>query len=182
METGDFNGAPLHIEVRMLHEGDLILDASNSEFVPDVITAFESTDLTTSIGTSAAPHTSLTLHDRPWNGDYIFMINGTQKGQFEIHIFCESDSPTTAPTTAPSMAPSRSPSFSPTTDPTVDPTADPTSDPTRDPTQIPTQNPTVEPTEDPTEDPSTDPTADPTEEPTVDPSSDPTLNPTAIPT
>ena len=84
----------------MPHEGDMTLDTSNSGFVPDLITAYESSDLSTAIATSSDPHTSLTLYDRPSNGDYTFEITGTDKGDFEIHIICELDSSTTAePTT-----------------------------------------------------------------------------------
>ena len=178
----------------MPHEGDMTLDASNSAFVPDLITAFDSSDLSTAIATSTAPHTSLTLYDLPWNGDYTFEITGSQKGEFEIDIICESDSPTAAPTNnptasptdspspAPSSAPSPSPTSNPTTDPTMNPTAEPTADPTPDPTADPSAKPTGDPTIDPTINPTTSPSAAPTVTPSISPSMSPSDSPSAAPT
>merc|ERR1719334_1636410 len=182
-DTGDYNGEPMEIEVRMPYDGDLSIVCSASDFAIKNITGYDSdgNGLTDSDFSAYV----LTVHDLGHGGDYLFIVEGAvgvSSGTYDCTIYCSSDAPTKSPSTEPTTEPTSGPTTEPTADPTVDPTENPTADPTEDPTAQPTVDPTENPTSDPTADPTADPTVDPTSAPTVSPSDSPTESPTAAPT
>jgi len=117
--TGDFSGEPVRIEVRMPYEGDLTLDASESDFDIDEITAYDS-DNAELTDTEDEPSV-LTVRDLSPGGDYTFVIEGEegQTGTFDVTIRCSSDSPTNSPSEDPTKSPTPSPSANPSASPTT---------------------------------------------------------------
>merc|ERR1719385_125283 len=147
-DTGDYNGEPMEIEVRMPYDGDLTMDCSGSNFQIGSMTAYDSDS--NELTDADAAESILTVHDLSHGGDYTFIVDGADgvlSGIYDCTIQCSSDSPTKSPTTDPTE--------DPTTDPTVDPTENPTSDPTVSPSDSPTESPTAAPTSEPTDSPTT---------------------------
>merc|ERR1719385_652291 len=140
-DTGDYNGEPMEIEVRMPYDGDLTMNCSGSDFEIGSITAYDSDgNELTDVDAAAS---ILTVHDLGHGGDYLFIVDGVDyasSGTYDCAIDCSSDAPTKSPTTEPTTEPT----LGPTTEPTLEPTTDPTVDPTVSPTTYPTVNPTVE--------------------------------------
>merc|ERR1719391_838015 len=137
--TGDYNGEPMEIEVRMPYDGDMTMDCSGSDFEIGSITAYDSSgNELTDVDYAAS---IVTVHDLGHGGDYLFFVDGADgvsSGTYDCAIECSSDSP------------SKSPSTEPTTEPTLGPTIEPTPSPTKEPTLGPTIEPTLEPTPSPT--------------------------------
>merc|ERR1719295_2383457 len=157
-DTGDYNGEPMEIEVRMPYDGDMTINCGGSDFEIGSITVYDSDGNALTDADAAA--SILTVHDLGHGGDYLFIVegaDGVSSGTYECTIYCSSDAPTKSPTTEP------------TTEPTLGPTTEPTSEPTTDPTIVPTLYPTTYPTVEPTDDPTSDPTVDPTEQPSTSP-------------
>merc|ERR1719474_2100755 len=178
-EVGQYNGLPVHIEVRMPYDGEMILDLSASDFEIMKITSYDSegVELTNVFESPSV----LTLHELKHSEDYFFVIEGetgVSQGTFDLVIGCSSDAPTQSPSSDPTVDPTADPSADPTASPSRDPTASPSSDPTnapsREPTSDPTEYPTPAPTGNPTPAPTDQPTSDPTKSPTRDPTSSPT--------
>merc|ERR1719385_348336 len=118
-DTGDYNGEPMEIEVRMPYDGDLTMDCSRSDFEIGSITAYDSDgNELTDVDDAAS---ILTVHDLGHGGDYMFTVDGAygvSSGTYDCTIGCSSDAPT------------KSPTEDPTADPTVDPTPSPSAQPT----------------------------------------------------
>merc|ERR1719295_2212501 len=150
-DTGDYNGEPMEIEVRMPYDGDLTMNCSGSDFEIGSITAYDSDG--NELTDADAAESILTVHDLGHGGDYTFIVEGgpyAPSGIYDCAIECSSDAPTGSPTVDPTAAPS--------SPPTVEPTVDPSADPTTEPTLWPTVTPTPEPTTSPTPEPSVSPT------------------------
>ena len=192
--SGDYNDDDLIFEVRMTHDGDMIFDASASDFEITSLEAFN-VEAIDDDGDGI-----ITMTNLEYGMDiYIQMtaVKGTY-GSWTVSVICTSDSPTktpsespsadptvspsTNPSTSPTAEPSDEPSMSPTNEPSTEPTVSPSLNPSVDPTKSPTEEPTISPTTEPTMSPSVDPTASPTTEPSTDPTAAPSTEPTAEPT
>jgi len=104
--TGEYNGEPVEIEVRMPYDGDMTVDMGASDFEIGAITCYDSdgNELTDS---DAAPY-SLTIHDLSHGQDYTCVAeggSGVASGTFDLEISCTSDAPTRSPTGEPTPSP-----------------------------------------------------------------------------
>jgi len=129
---GDYNDAALEFRVRMLFDGEMVFDASNSSFV---VTSLVAVNLATDVdGDGVLTRSGLTR-----NVDYTFELaaaDGTF-GRFDVQILCESAAPTVQPTMVPTLDPTTLPTERPTTDPTVESRGVDTLRPTTEPTATP---------------------------------------------
>ena len=78
----------------MAFHGDMILDATASDFEFGQIEAYNTQDLETVIDTMTNQGTAntLVLSDAAWNDDFSFTLSGPSSGTFDLSIVCESDS------------------------------------------------------------------------------------------
>ena len=149
---GPYAGIPISIEVQLPYNGDLSIDASNSDFSIVSLKGREYKGEATSgqgkvLGTDTDLDGRLTLSNLE-RGDYQFVINGgTDPGTFDVVITCESDSPTKAPSQEPTKSPTDEPTPSPSPQPSDSPSKEPSPAPTPDPTPYPTDQPSLSPTE-----------------------------------
>ena len=101
-KTGDYNGEPITVQVRMPYDGDMTLDASASDFNISEIVAYDSNN---NLLAHSNPFLSiLTVYKLLHFGDYNFTItgaDGVSSGTFDIVIGCESSAPTSIPTATP---------------------------------------------------------------------------------
>merc|ERR1719403_462534 len=137
---GSYSGETVDVEVRMPHDGDMMVDCSASDFEISSITAYDASGnvLTSSDVDSSHSASKLTVLDLTHGGDYSFSIQGAAyitSGTFNCTIECTSDAPSNSPTKMPTLWPTVSPTAEPTESPIEDPTTDsPTTSPTADPT------------------------------------------------
>merc|ERR1719295_906941 len=97
--SGDYNGEPMEIEVRMPYAGDMTVDAGGSDFEIGAITCYDS-DGNELRDADASPD-SLMVHDVPGE-DITCVVEGAAfapSGTFDIVIECSSDAPTKFSTT-----------------------------------------------------------------------------------
>ena len=183
MVSGDYNDDDLIFEVRMAHDGDMVFDASGSDFEIASLEAFN-VEAMDEDGDGI-----LTMINLEHGMDIYIQLSADEGtyGTWSVQIICTSDSPTKTPTDSPSIEPTVSPSVLPTVDPSADPTKGPSASPTASPSAEPTMEPTTDPTEptvspsEPTKLPTTGPTEEPTVNPTASPSTEPTVEPTNSP-
>merc|ERR1719249_151861 len=132
---GSYSGEAVEFEVRIPHDGDIVIDCTDSDFEIESITAYDSdgNQLTDYDETETVAILDL-LH----GSDTTFIIEGAAyitSGTFDCSIECFSDAPSPSPTKMPTLWPTVSPTEDPTGSPTEDPTTDsPTTSPTADPT------------------------------------------------
>eukprot|EP01084_Bolivina_argentea_P166846 289643_1 len=153
------SGDQLIFEVSMPFTGELIFDASNSNFDIAGIEAF--TKLDSYLGSDSDRDGTVSLNPAVV-GDYKFILMGSASGIYHVKIHCVSDEPTVSPTKSPTPYPSKRPSYAPVNHPiTPHPSEGPTPGPsvagaTVRPTDRPTDRPTL-PGAIPTKGPVTDP-------------------------
>eukprot|EP01083_Nonionella_stella_P182923 659571_1 len=140
-------GDQLIFEMNMPFTGDLIFDASNSNFAISGIDA--QTKLGSYLGSDSDNDGVISLNPAVV-GDYKFIMTGASGGVYHVQIRCVSDEPTVFPT----QSPTKTPSYAATNHPTRGPSTEPsvslvTSKPT-DTTGMPTDGPTDRPTKQPT--------------------------------
>ena len=106
-KTGDYNGEPITVEVRMPYDGDMTLDASASDFDISRIMAHDARGKVLADSDSSA--SVLAVYNLTHFGDYNFTITGVDgqsSGTFDILIECTSAAPTRSPTSDPTSSPS----------------------------------------------------------------------------
>eukprot|EP01083_Nonionella_stella_P133644 406307_1 len=84
-------GDPLIFEVRMPFIGELVFDASNSNFAISSIDA--QTKLGSNLGSDADNDGIVSVNPAP-SGDYKFVMVGAVSGVYRVQILCVSDEPT----------------------------------------------------------------------------------------
>ena len=102
--SGDYNDEDLIFEVRMVHDGDMIFDASDSDFE---ITSLEAVDVNV---TDDDGDGIITMMDLEYGMD-IFVEMSAESGAYgtwTVSIICTSDSPTMTPSESPSEMPTGS--------------------------------------------------------------------------
>eukprot|EP01083_Nonionella_stella_P235565 828176_1 len=157
--VGQFNDVPLTFHTSMSFDGELIFDASGSNFVVTDIEAFSK--LGSLLGTDSDHDEVITLPTAVV-GDYKFIMMGQTAGIYNIQVRCVSNQPTPSPTKDPTTT--IQPSFVPTSHPF------PLTEPAQSPTKDPTGNPSYTPTDQPiSTNPSTVPTANPSLSPVRQP-------------
>eukprot|EP01083_Nonionella_stella_P039965 108686_1 len=139
-------GEQLIVEVSMPFAGELIFDASISNF------AIAGIDVQTKLGGnlgSDSDHDGIVSLNPVVVGDYKFVLMSDSTGIYHVQIGCVSDEPTVFPTQSPTQYPTKRPSYAPVNHPArAEPSVSPvTSKPT---TAIPTVLPTDGPTDRPT--------------------------------
>eukprot|EP01083_Nonionella_stella_P133645 406311_1 len=141
-------GDPLIFEVRMPFIGELIFDASNSNFAVSGVDA--KTKLDTYLGSDSDKDGILSVKPAA-SGDYKFVMTGAAVGVYHVQIRCVSDEPTVFPTQSPTKYPTKTPNDAPVNHPTRGPIDGPSAAPvTGKPTVFPTDGPTDRPTHGPT--------------------------------
>eukprot|EP01083_Nonionella_stella_P173711 600018_1 len=157
--VGQFNDVPITFYTSMVFDGELIFDASGSNFVVTDIEAFSK--LGSLLGTDSDHDEVITLPTAVV-GDYKFIMMGQTAGIYNIQVRCVSNQPTPSPTKDPTTT--IQPSFVPTSHPF------PLTEPAQSPTKDPTGNPSYTPTDQPiSTNPSTVPTANPSLSPVRQP-------------
>eukprot|EP01083_Nonionella_stella_P306456 1073452_1 len=115
-------GDPLIFEVRMPFIGELIFDASNSNFA---IASIDATKLDSYLG-SDSDHDGTVSVNPAVGGDYKFIMIAAVTGAYHVQIRCVSDEPTVFPTQSPTKYPTKRPSYAPVDHPiTAHPTRGP---------------------------------------------------------
>jgi len=103
-KSGQYRGQTLQIEVRMPFDGDMTVDASESDFEIKPIVAVDMSNDTAV--NSKGRKGKLTVKDLTRNTDLQFDIDGVdgvETGTYVIEIDCTSDAPTRSPTVEPSI-------------------------------------------------------------------------------
>eukprot|EP01083_Nonionella_stella_P021038 58324_1 len=137
----------------MAFTGDLIFDASNSNFA---ITGIEAFTKLNSFLKSDTNQDGIVSLEPAVPGDYKFILLGNASGIYHVEIECVSAKPTVFPTESPTPYPSKRPSYAPVNHPITPHPTDPSRRPTPDPSAppVPTDaTPTVRPTDRPTDRP-----------------------------
>eukprot|EP01083_Nonionella_stella_P208805 757522_1 len=99
--VGVYSSGQLVFETSIPFTGDIIFDASNSNFGIAEIQAL--TALGTSLGYDSDGDDVVTL-SQATSGEYKFVMVGEEEGIYHVKIQCESDSPTKSPSYAPITA------------------------------------------------------------------------------
>eukprot|EP01083_Nonionella_stella_P145322 455131_1 len=152
-KVGAYNGGAITFESSIHFPGDLVFDASSSNFAIQSIEAFSKLGSSLGSDTNADGIATITVPA----GAYRFVMHGVTAGVFHVEIRCVSDAPTLAPSTdEPSQRqthdPSPRPSYAPVDHPiTMHPSTPPTPGPTQPTTPGPTGTPSKPPTKRPNE-------------------------------
>eukprot|EP01083_Nonionella_stella_P240551 840838_1 len=146
-DVGPYNGVALNFHTTMPFYGELIFNASGSNF--DVIEVEAFTYLGMLLETDVDHDGIVHLSNAP-QGNYKFSMAGNaQNGIYHVSIHCIK--PSVTPTDGPTSYPTNSPSLIPTVPPSVSPT-EPSKTSTDHPTNVPTgTSETAKPTSSPTE-------------------------------
>jgi len=107
--SGEFIGDPVRIDVIMGFDGDMIFDASGSDFAIATITAYDKQNQNVKLLDADRTESKLTVHGLTAHSEYYFLLTGapltraynTEHGTWSVSIHCEhveSQSPTPAPT------------------------------------------------------------------------------------
>eukprot|EP01083_Nonionella_stella_P145321 455128_1 len=142
-KVGAYNGGTFIFESSIHFAGELVFDASSSNFDIQNIEAFSKLG---SLLEQDTDHDGIVSISVP-AGEYRFVLLGVTPGVFHVQIRCVSDAPTPAPSVDPTPRPSYAPVDHPITmHPSMPPTPGPTVTPpttTRVPSKRPSKRPTV---------------------------------------